>query len=106
MKTKNGVELNIKESEYKIKIYNYNFYFSSAFYLKKFKEEVFEFVEMENIKFNNKYKVKFDLRLYFAIVLFKRIEKRGFYITSDKYINNDITILTENVEFVNCINKH
>ena len=45
-------------------------------------------------------------KLYFAIVLYKRIEKRGFYITSKKYMNGEISILTENLEFVNCINKH
>lgn len=106
MKTKNGVELNLKESEYNIKIFNWNFYFSSALYLNKFKEQVFQFVEMESLKFNNKYKVKFDLKLYFAIVLYKRIEKRGFYITSDRYINGDLSILSENLEFINCINKH
>lgn len=81
MRTANGVELNIKESIYKFEFQEYIFYFSSEFYLKRFKDKVEEFIKLENIKLKNKYKVNIDLSLYFAVCLYKKIEKRGFYIT-------------------------
>lgn len=87
MKTKNGIELDLKNSSY---IYNYNnlkFYFSSELYLKKFQENLSYYIFMETTKIINKYKVKINLNLYLAISFYQKIEKRGFYI---KYGNEEI----------------
>lgn len=80
MKTKNGVELNLQESDYKFEFCHAVFYFSSEFNLQRYKNSVIQFVEMEQAKIINRYKVKAELRLYLAISLYKKIEKRGFRV--------------------------
>jgi len=80
IKTLNGIELDLEKSNYKYKFYNYIFYFSSEFYMNKFKNEVQEFIMIETIKLQNKYKVKLNISLYLAVSFYKRIEKRGFRI--------------------------
>lgn len=87
MLTYGGVELDIKNSNFKVKYADYVFYFSSEFYKKKFESNVDNFVKVENIKIQNKYKVKIDLKQYFAVVYYKLVEKRGFYIA--KIIGSD-----------------
>ena len=89
MKTKNGIELDLKNSSY---IYDYNnlkFYFSSELYLKKFQENLSYYIFMETTKIINKYKVKINLNLYLAISFYKKKKKRGFYI---KYGNEELEI--------------
>lgn len=80
MITKNGIFLNLDESNYKILKYGVIFYFSSLLYLEKFEKEVELYVNAETIKLRNKYKVESDFTLYLAIAFYKKIEKRGFYI--------------------------
>lgn len=97
MKTKNGIELDLKNSSY---IYDYNkykFYFSSKFYLKKFQENLSYYLFMETTKIINKYKVKINLNLFLAISLYQKIEKRGFYI---KYENEEIKIPKFEVDLI------
>lgn len=81
MQTRNGIELDLEKSNY---IYEYNelkFYFSSEFYLRKFKQNLHYYLFTENSKLISRYQVKVNMTLYFAIALYKKIEKRGFYIT-------------------------
>lgn len=80
MITKNGICLNLDESNYKFLKYGVIFYFSSLLYLEKFEKEVELYVNAETIKLRNKYKVDNDFTLYLAIAFYKKIEKRGFYI--------------------------
>ena len=97
MKTKNGIELDLKNSSY---IYNYKnlkFYFSSELYLKKFQENLSYYIFMETTKIINKYKVKINLNLYLAISFYQKIEKRGFYI---KYGNEEIEIPRFEVDLI------
>lgn len=101
MLTKHGIEWNLFQSKY---IYKYNdleFYFSSKFYLEKFKEELQNYIDMEAKKFYNRFKVKINLERIFAISLYKKIEKRGcliYYI--DKSINGNEKIqITEDYFF-------
>ena len=93
MKTKNGIELDLKQSEYFCDFLGAVFYFSSELYLNKFKEIVKNYVEMEQAKFINKYKINVDLKFYFAVSLYKKIEKRGFRIN---YFDQEIT---EDIKF-------
>lgn len=95
MKTKNGIELNLKESKFISLVENLKFYFSSELYKNKFENERIIFNDMETIKLKNKYKVNLSLGSYFDIALYKRIEKRGFYITN---INTGKEI-KENIKF-------
>lgn len=93
MKTKNGIELNLEESEYFIQINEFIFYFSSKFYLNKFKENYYIYSNFEEKKIENKYKIKIDLFYYLIFSLYKRIEKRGFCIkdiSKNCYINENV----------------
>lgn len=83
MKTENGIELDIKQSEYKTSFLNHTFYFSSELYLKKFMKLVPDYIEIETIKLYNKYKVNIKGDLFYAISLYKKIEKRGFHIVDN-----------------------
>ena len=83
MLTKNGICLNIEESEYKVLKYGLLFYFSSQFYMNKFLNNVDNFVTTESLKMKNKYKINSNLELYFALSFYKKIEKRGFFIYDD-----------------------
>ena len=85
MQTKNGIELDLSKSNYKYRINNYVFYFSSEKYLNKFKDEIENYTEIENTKMNIKYKVIIDLTVYLSFALYKKIEKRGFYVTYCDY---------------------
>ena len=80
MLTRNGIELNIEESNYKLSYNDLVFYFSSMFYLHKFEKEISFFVESESKKLYNKFKVQTDLSNFLAIALYHKIEKRGFKV--------------------------
>ena len=81
MLTKNGVELDLEKSKYQYKYKGLVFYFSSEFNHKRFKDRFNYFVYVESTKIINRFKVNADFTLYFAIVFYKHIEKRGFYVT-------------------------
>ena len=100
MLTRNGICLNIEESEYKILKFGLVFYFSSEFYLQKFKNNVDNFVTTESLKMKNKYQINSNLELYFAISYYKKIEKRGFYIYDDV---TKKSITKENLILVNTL---
>lgn len=84
MITKNGIELNIKESKFNFTVNEIKFYFSSELYMNKFKNEYQTFIDMETIKLKNKYKVNIKADVMLMISFYKRIEKRGFYIMNLK----------------------
>lgn len=100
MLTKNGICLNIEESEYKVLKCGLLFYFSSKFYLQKFKNNVDNFVITESLKMKNKYQINSNLELYFAFSYYKKIEKRGFYIYDD-VLKREIT--EENLFILNTL---
>lgn len=99
MKTQNGIELKIEESKFIYEFLGYLFYFSSEFYLNKFKNNVLNYIEEEKIKLFNKYKIKNLFDLYLSFAFYKRIEKRGFYIVHKK----DNKIFTNETEFISLI---
>lgn len=80
MKTKNGIELNLKESKYQFEYEQMIFYFSSEFYLNKFKNLLPNYIETESIKLYNKYKIHVNFKQFLALSFYKKIEKRGFYV--------------------------
>lgn len=96
--TKNGIEFNLIKSDYKYNKGVLTFYFSSKFYLEKFKTGVDEFVENEKRKFDAKYKVPINLYYYFMVVFYKKIEKRGFLV---KYKDT----LIDSIKFCTNISK-
>lgn len=85
MKTTYGVYLDIGESDYCYNFKGITFYFSSQQYMKKFKDTVENYIEIETLKIQNKYKVDLMLTMYLAVSYYKKIETRGFRC----YLNNE-----------------
>lgn len=96
MKTIRGIYYDIRESEYVYQSHGLQFYFSSEFYLKKFKNNIEQYIKEENNKLRNRYKIFISLDIYFMIAYYKKIEKRGFRIY-DMINKRDIT---ENVGLI------
>ena len=86
----------INESNY---IFEYNklkFYFSSLFYKEKFIKEHIDFIRDETMKL----KIKFKCSIYFdemiLLLLYKKIEKRGFKVLyNDKPIRENYLITSD-----------
>lgn len=90
MKTKNGIYNDLNESTYKMELLGVTFYFSSEFYLNKFKNNVMQFINQEKEKLFTRYSVNLfmdGINLFFAISYYRKIEKRGIRII-DKAGNN------------------
>ena len=80
MITTRGIYLDINDSVYFYKVGRYKFYFSSRGYREKFIRKVENFMKEERAKFEIKYKTILTDNLFFAFVLYSRIEKRGFRV--------------------------
>lgn len=80
---------NIFKSEYYFEFKGYKLYFSSLFNKKRFADKIDGFIIEENIKNTNKYGLKIDLTNYLIIVLYKKIEKRGFRVYNKNGLMND-----------------
>lgn len=72
---------NIKDSVFDYEIYDLCFHFSSLFNKKRFMKNVETYVNIEGMKIINKYQLQIDIREYLAIAFYKKIERRGFYIS-------------------------
>lgn len=73
----------INESNYTFKYYDLVFYFSSKFYLEKFTREYSNFIKDETMKFKIKYKCNAYIDEMLLLLLYKKIEKRGFKVLYD-----------------------
>jgi len=76
-----GIYYDLTESEYIYKLKDYKFYFSSSLYMNKFINGVNNYVKIEKLKMKQRLKVDFDITEILCISYYKKIEKRGFYIT-------------------------
>ena len=77
----------LEKSPYTYLFNNITFYFSSEFYLKKFEKEVDNYIKNEEFRFFQRYKLKLEtnyFRQFLAISFYKKVEKRGFYFTSNE----------------------
>lgn len=70
----------IKTSTYSYTLWNIKFYFSSKFYLHKFKNEIENYISKENQKLKIKFKLEINAEKMLAIAYYKKVEKRGFFI--------------------------
>ena len=93
--TDNVIYYDIDKSPYKYETVYFDFYFSSQFYLNKFKREVYDYIDIEQ----NKLKVKFKHLVSFERVLildyYSKVEKRGFKVYDkiiNRFIDNDYKI--------------
>lgn len=73
----------INESNYTFTFHKLTFYFSSRFYLEKFTREYTNFIKDETMKFKIKYKCGAYIDEMLLLLLYKKIEKRGFKVLYD-----------------------
>lgn len=88
----NSVFLDLSKSPFSFIIGDLKMVFSSERYLEIFKRDYEIFVNNEILKFKSKYKNNIkNFDLYFLIILYKKIEKRGFKVFyKNKEINEDV----------------
>ena len=70
----------LNDSVYSFSYDELTFYFSSKFYLEKFKKEYVSFLKDETMKFRIKYKCDVYVDEMMLLLLYKKIEKRGFRV--------------------------
>lgn len=80
MITRNGVCYDLKQSPFKHKINNIVFVFSSQMHLDKFKKRLKENKEIINYSLSKRFNLDVDVEELANIVLYKKIETRGFLI--------------------------
>lgn len=88
VKTRRGVYYSVSDSDICYKLHDYTFYFSSEFNLKRFEENLTDHVsQIDRYKhkilnmFINSHVIIKDPTITAAVDLYKKIEKRGYYIT-------------------------
>ena len=87
---------NIKETVFNYEIYDLCFHFSSLFNKNRFEQNVKTYCNIEEMKIINKYQLQIDIKKYLAIAFYKKIERRGFYISiGDKPIPDNFKIEIE-----------
>lgn len=83
----------LNESNYTFKYDDLVFYFSSQFYLEKFIKEHLQFIKDETMKLKIKFKCGIYCDEMILLLLYKRIEKRGFKVTyKDKLLSENYYI--------------
>lgn len=90
------IYLNLLDSTYIHKIYNISLYFSSKFYLEKYKKEVNRYVEQESARLRIRYNCNVNLQRMLVIAYYKKVEKRGFFA----YDNSKEKEIKENEVFL------
>lgn len=81
--TKNGICYDLNKSPYKVKYNNITFYFSSVFYKQKFIDLIAENREKINNSISNRFVINVELNILADLVLYEKVEKRGYLIESD-----------------------
>lgn len=88
-----GIYYDLTESVYTFQYGNFIFFFSSKFYLSKFKKEYIEYIKNETLKLKNKYNCILYADEMLLLDLYKKIEKRGFKVLyKDKDIDENYFI--------------
>ena len=76
----NMVYYELDNTPFFLRIKDFMFYFSSNFYLEKFKNTMEEYLKIETLKLNSKYKMIVYADEMLLLSLYKMIEKRGFRV--------------------------
>jgi hypothetical protein len=92
--TTKGIYLNLEDSTYFYKVRNLKFYFSSQIYRAKFIQKLDRYMTEEKLRLEIRYNTAVLDTLFFATVLYSKIEKRGFRVevyNEDKTIKDTLT---------------
>lgn len=93
--TKGGVERNLPCSPYSHKLNNLTFYFSSRIYKEKFVSALANYTHDFRLTLEKKLSIAvIGCEDIASILLYKRTEKRGFYVTYSKQVYNTLDIQT------------
>ena len=84
MITRNGIYYDLTLSHYKYEVNGLTFYFSSQRYLKNFKQKLEENRDVINYSLTKRFGIDICVNTLADIVLYKKIEKRGFRIVTGK----------------------
>lgn len=104
--TKSGVEANLKISPYTVN-HNYNgkdvvFFFSTATNMDRFQKECDEFFSTTCTSLTNRFRIRFHLpKMFTDVVLYSRIEKRGFHVLIEGAVTkcvNDLQLIGAHLE--------
>lgn len=101
MRRSEKIYYDLTESKEVVELLETKFYFSSSFNKDRFLKGYQSYIKEEEDKIISKYGVLISLRYYLLIAFYKKIEKRGFYITKYSPIsqNYDIIIDRNRVSF-------
>lgn len=80
MITRNGIVYDLRLSPYYIKIGDATYYFSSKNHLEKFSEKLYDNRNAIHISLSNRFGIDIVLSLLADIVLYGKVETRGFFI--------------------------
>ncbi len=81
--SENIIYNDIDKSNYVFDYDHLHFYFSSKFYLEKFKKLYNDFLKEETMKLKIKFKCNLYVDEMILLLLYKKIEKRGFKVLYD-----------------------
>lgn len=82
------VYYDLSESVYRYKFNEFEFIFSSKFYIMKFEKELKNYIAENSNRFFDKYGVYLNCDEFLAFSLYKKIEKRGFLVLYNSNIIN------------------
>lgn len=90
----------LTKSEFVVRYDDFEFYFSSQFYKNKFLESHIDYVRDERLKLESRFKCGIYADSLLLLELYKKIEKRGFYVKyNGMVINKDYIINCKLGEF-------
>ena len=103
MKTYRGIYYDLNESVYTFQYDRLTFYFSSNYYLEKFKSSYISYLKQETLKLSSKYKCCVYGDEMILLSLYKNIEKRGFRVeykgkSIDEICYIDAVLNTDEIE--------
>ena len=94
--TRNGVCYDLPRSTYRIKVDGLTYVFSSKLHLDKFKAKLKENRDIVNYSLTRRFNVAVNVSQLADVVLYKKIETRGFLIVT----NEGNELCQENLKFV------
>lgn len=78
--TRNGVVYNLPTSPFKIKVDETEYFFSSRVHMEKFSKQLYENRGVVSYSITNRHKFVIRLENVADMILYNKIETRGFYI--------------------------
>lgn len=96
MKSRRGICYDLNISDYRTSINGITYVFSSQIHLDKFTRKLKENRHTINTSLSKRFNLNIDLSTLADLVLYKKVETRGFLIVTDEGIN----LCQNNIQFV------